>query len=79
MTGTKDEHLSWLTYKELGERRGIDPQSAVKLSRRQRWPRRPVGGVHGVVQVLVPHSWLETAPALPDLAAGPGRDHPAPS
>ncbi len=54
--GTDSEGERWMSYAELAELRGIDKQSAVKLTFRRRWRRQKDN--HGTVHVLVPPDWL---------------------
>ena len=53
----------WVSYAELGHLRGIGRESAIRLARREKWPRQP--GNDGSTRVLVPPEWLK-----------PSRDNP---
>jgi chromosome segregation ATPase len=48
---------TWLTYADLAASRGIDKQSAARLTFRRRWRRQKDN--HGTVRVLVPREWHE--------------------
>ena len=54
--------MRWMTYAELAEVRGIDRHSAIRLARRNRWKRRPVGDGSPLAQVLVPEDKLLIPP-----------------
>ena len=47
----------WMSYAELAQLRGIDKQSAARLTFRRRWRRQKDN--HGTVRVLVPPEWQE--------------------
>jgi hypothetical protein len=46
--------MRWMTYREIGEQRGIDAASARRLATRNNWKRRPMDDGSGMVQALVP-------------------------
>ncbi len=55
----------WMTYRELGQARGISRSSAERLARRLKWPRQ--AGNDGFARVLVPEAWLSLTDDLPDI------------
>jgi hypothetical protein len=46
------DHLRWLSYRELGQARGISTASAIRLAFRRKWRRQD--GNDGTVKVAVP-------------------------
>lgn len=57
------EDTRWLSYDELAKLRGIDKDSAVRLVRRKRWPKRE--GNAGAVRIAVPGSVLASPQISP--------------
>src|SRR6185436_15493331 len=63
----------WMTYAELAQLRGIDKQSAARLTFRRRWRRQKDN--RGTVRVLVPHEWHEVSQdASRDVSSDASRD-----
>jgi hypothetical protein len=58
----------WLSYRELAERLGINPESARTLAKRRKWPRKPAND--GTVRLGIPAEYFEARP--PERAP----DHP---
>jgi hypothetical protein len=56
MYGDGDSEGQWVTYAELAAARGIDRQSAAKLSFRRRWQRQKDN--QGMIRICVPPEWL---------------------
>ena len=56
MYGDGDSEGRWVTYADLAAARGIDRQSAAKLSFRRHWRRQKDN--QGMVRVCVPPDWL---------------------
>jgi hypothetical protein len=59
----------WLSYRELAERLGINPESARTLAKRRKWPRKPAND--GTVRLGIPSEYFgarspERAPDHPD-------------
>jgi hypothetical protein len=54
-----DSATRWLSYDEIAAARGIDRESAVRWSRRKRWPRREAND--GTVRLAVPEGILRRA------------------
>jgi hypothetical protein len=61
-----------LTYRELGERLGIEPDSARARARRRGW--RVILDNHGIARVHVPPSELPDEPPERGVRAGNGAD-----
>src|SRR5437764_15330640 len=70
--GTQDDRADtrWLSYSDLAEARGISRESAIRMTRRRRWPKRE--GNDGTIRVAVPRAVVEGKPHVPpDI---PGED-----
>ena len=66
----------WLSYRELAERLGINPESARTLAKRRKWPRKPAND--GTVRLGIPAEYFgarppERAPDHPDDDRAPER------
>lgn len=71
-SGERSPDDRWLSYDEISRIRGIGRESAVKLVRRKRWPRRP--GNDGTARALIPVDWLTPAKALSERFPEPSPD-----
>lgn len=52
-----DEETRWLSYEEIAEIRRIGRESAARIARLKRWPKRT--GNDGTIRVAVPLNFLE--------------------
>jgi hypothetical protein len=70
---TDGEEGRWMTYAELAAIRGIDRQSAARLSWRRHWRRQKDN--HGTLRVFVPIEWQDgSQDASRDEPREPSRD-----
>ena len=70
---TDGEDGRWMTYAELATIRGIDRQSAARLSWRRHWRRQKDN--HGTLRVFVPIEWQDgSGDASRDEPREPSRD-----
>jgi hypothetical protein len=70
--GTEDDRADtrWLSYSDLAEARGISRESAIRMARRRRWPKRE--GNDGTIRVAVPRSIVEGKPHISRDSRGDG-------
>jgi hypothetical protein len=68
IAGDNAGDITWLSYAELGQARGISAASAKRLAIRRHWRRRP--GNDGTTRVAVPMA--EAAPREDKAGDGPG-------
>jgi hypothetical protein len=62
--GDDPEDGRWLSYDELGQIRGISRESAIRLARREKWPR--TRGNDGTARVFCPGDWLKSSRKNPE-------------
>jgi hypothetical protein len=70
----------WLSYREAGERLGLDGAAVAARARRGRWPKRRRNEPPNAVEILVPAELLERGPQLPqERDSRPAPDQEAPN